>query len=236
MKSGESFVDILRHRPVYAAVEPGEDVLLDRQVREDHPPLRHIAEAVRHALVTLFTGDFLPFERDRPAANLEYPDHRFGQCGLPHPVATHDGQGFALGQGETGIADDVAFSVVNIEVVDVKHKLFSVQDTRRSPVHNSEFNPSLLPRASYPNAGPLLFARSCGQKPCRARSPPDTGRGRFFSAAPPSARVHADSCPPLAHPEASAQGPASAACRSPATASAHGTMTRPWYRGRRADI
>src|ERR1700731_893230 len=70
-----------------------------------------------HSLVPLPPSPFLPVGGARAAARREEADERLEQSGLAHAVAPHHRDGLVFAQLEAHVADDVAFAVIDVEVV-----------------------------------------------------------------------------------------------------------------------
>src|ERR1700731_2872359 len=71
----------------------------------------------RPLLLALPPSQFRSVEGHGAAARREEADERLEQSGLAHAVAPHHRDGLVFAQLEAHVADDVAFAVIDVEVV-----------------------------------------------------------------------------------------------------------------------
>ena len=117
----EHAVQILRHLLAVAAqVGAGVEVLLDRQVGEDAPALRHLRDSQRHHLLGEGAVDALATEPDLALGQRLETGNRAQQRALPRPVGADDGDHRAVGDVQADAAQRRDLVVVDGGVADLK--------------------------------------------------------------------------------------------------------------------
>src|SRR5690606_16517502 len=196
--------------------------LLDRELREDLAPLRHVADADICAPFRRKCMQIMPLIADLPGCDRQQAHDALEQGRLAHSVSSHQARSGTLGHAHVHVPEDVAAAVELIEVLDVQHRAPPTRpDTLPRRADRSVLRRSCPPRARGPRAAPSLCVRSIARTPCRARRRRRIAYPRATATAPRCARPPAASCPRPARPRARVADPASAAYRSRATASDH---------------
>ncbi len=94
------------------------EILVHREVGEDAPLLRHIAEPVADNLVSGLVRHIPALERDAAAALLNQANDRAEGRGFAGAVAPQQGHDFAGADGEFDVKEDVGRPVMAVEPLD----------------------------------------------------------------------------------------------------------------------
>ena len=86
-QDGKQVVDLLRDLALAGDHEPGLDILPHRHGAENLPPLRHVGEPVRDALVTRQTSHVGAVDENLARARRHDAHERFHQRRLAHAVS-----------------------------------------------------------------------------------------------------------------------------------------------------
>jgi hypothetical protein len=143
----EQRIDLVGHAQAGRTLQPGLDVLLDRQRRKDHAALRHIGDALGHAAKALVPGDVLSCDLDAAALERQDAHQTLEQRGLAHAIAAHDGHGLVGLRRERDAVQRLALAIGGVDVVDIQKDVAhqSSPRTSRKPVGRAQRWPDWLP-------------------------------------------------------------------------------------------
>ncbi len=123
LQHGKQLEDARRDRrgAVLAHAQADAQVFLDRQLRKNLAPLRHVADAEPRALLGRQLEQIGAVERDAAGRRRQQAHDALEQRGLAHAVAAHQARARARGHGEIDIPQRVAAAVELIEAFDRQH-------------------------------------------------------------------------------------------------------------------
>ena len=108
---------VRRVRPLRLAAD--FEIFLDRQVGEDAPLLRHVAEPAAHDRMRRLARDVLAFEHDAARALLDQADDGAEGRRLAGAVAPEQRDHLALADLERDVEQDMRGAVIAVEILDL---------------------------------------------------------------------------------------------------------------------
>ncbi len=100
---------------------PEEQILLDSQVRDNLPPLRHIGQPALGSDIGLPVCNIGAVKRDGAAFDRKQTRQGLQRRGLADPVPTHEAHYFAWIDREGHIPQNVALPIIRIDVFQLQH-------------------------------------------------------------------------------------------------------------------
>ena len=156
--------DFLHERAATGGTQVGADeqVLLDGEPGEDHPPLRHVAQATPGPLVGGQARHVLAVELDEPRGDAQEPDDRLEERRLPDAVTTDDGDDLPGAHRQTRTREGRGPSVGDVDLSDGQHSGFPCPGRCRARRRCARSPPWTLRRRPRPDASPSPGRRSSG--------------------------------------------------------------------------